>query len=134
MEYKVLIENYSFPTLVAQTEEDHARGLMFKPWPPPVMCFPYKKATVRKFWMKNCQSPLDIIFCRGNKIISIHKGEPHSTAMVGPNEPSDFVVELPYGTARKYGFKPGNEVVTIKHRIAYEKLNELAIKFNELIK
>lgn len=134
MKYKVFIDNYVFPTLVAKTAEDHSRGLMERAWPPPVMCFPYKEALVRKFWMLRTPSPLDIIFCRGNKVVSIHKGIPHSTAMVGPNEPTDFVIELPYGTAKKCGFKIGSEVKTIKHRIEYKKLHELAMLFDESIK
>lgn len=127
--YRVIIGEQDFPTLVARTAEEHERGLMFRKWPPPVMCFPYKEAAYRKFWMKNTPSPLDIIFCRAGKIVSIHKGEPHSTTMVGPNEPTDFVVEFPFGTAEDYGFKPGQEIIMSRKTIDYDDVNKLAAEF-----
>jgi len=99
-----------FKTIVAETEQEHQTGLMWQQWPPPVMVFPYKFASHRKFWMKNTVSPLDIIFCRAGQVIGIFKGEPLSTAMVGPNETSDLVVELPYGTAEKIGLRVGDNV------------------------
>ena len=106
----VQIKTITFPTLVAVTPDEHATGLMWKKWPPPVMCFPYRNAEVRKFWMKNCLSPLDIVFCKDGKVISICYGEPLSTKQVGPNYPSDLVVELPHGTAVKCGINVGDDV------------------------
>ena len=49
---KVSIGDNVLDTLVAVTEEEHNKGLMRTPWPPPVMSFPYETAEVRKFWMK----------------------------------------------------------------------------------
>ena len=105
---KVYIAGKAFPTLVAVSPEEQEQGLMFRPWPPPVMCFPYKKAEVRKFWMKNTISPLDILFCRDNKIISICSGEPLSTTLVGPDDNCDLVIELPAGTAKDRGINVGD--------------------------
>ncbi len=113
---KISIGNHIFETLVAVSEEEHIKGLMGKSWPPPVMIFPYKNAEMRKFWMHKTISPLDIIFCRNNKIIGIFEGKPMSTAMLGPNEPSDLVVELPLGTAEKCGIKIGDKI-NIKYSI-----------------
>jgi uncharacterized membrane protein (UPF0127 family) len=107
---KVLISNNEFPTLVALTEEEQARGLMYVKPPAPIMCFPFKNATIRRFWMKSCPSPLDIIFCSANKIVDICYGEPFSTKMVGPNVPTDFVVEMPAGSAKKYSVAVGDDV------------------------
>jgi uncharacterized membrane protein (UPF0127 family) len=106
----VKIKDKEFQTLVAITPEDHSTGLMYKSWPPPVMCFPYNNAAVRKFWMKNTISPLDIVFCNKGKIISICFGEPLSTKMVGPDRPSDLVIEFPAGTTKTFGFGIGDEV------------------------
>lgn len=106
----VQIGNHYFDTLIALTEYEQARGLMEKSWPPPVMCFPYKKSSIHKFWMKNTPSPLDIIFVKNNKVLDIFKGEPYSLVAVGPEEPSDLVVELPFGTAKKLGIKKGDPV------------------------
>lgn len=102
------INGEKFSTLVAITPEDHSRGLMWQPWPPPIMVFPYKKAQIRKFWMRNTVSPLDILFCRNGKIISICFGEPYSTQLIGPEDPSDLVIELPRGQAKN--FCVGNSV------------------------
>ena len=101
MNNEIFIGKHKFTTLVAITEKEQCDGLMNQPWPPPVMTFPYKIAEIRKFWMKATISPLDIIFCRDDKIIKICRGEPMSTQLVGPNEPSDMVVEIPYGTVAK---------------------------------
>jgi len=108
---KLYIGDYVFDTLVAITIDEQIKGLMFKPWPPPVMVFPYKNADYRKFWMKNTPSPLDIIFVKGGRIIGIFKGEPMTTRCVGPNEPSDLVVELPYGTVDKLNISIGDDVM-----------------------
>ena len=107
---KVCIGKHWFETIVAVTEDEHRIGLMGKPWPPPVMSFPYKLAEVRKFWMKNTPSPLDIVFVRNGKVIDVFRGEPYSLQSVGPDEPSDLVVELPAGTAAELGIVAGNAV------------------------
>src|ERR1700749_4156598 len=99
MDYIVINENI-IGTIVAVTEAEHARGLMFKPWPQPVMTFPYRKAEARKFWMKNCPGPLDLIFCRAGKVIKIVTGQPYSELHIGPDEPTDLVVEMPAGMAK----------------------------------
>lgn len=106
----ISIKGMVLPTLVAITDEEQRRGLMFQEWPPPIMSFPYHTAAVRRFWMKNTSSPLDIIFCRANRVVGIFRGEPMSTTLVGPEEPSDLVVELPAGTASKLGLEVGDYV------------------------
>jgi uncharacterized membrane protein (UPF0127 family) len=110
MSDQIIISGHRFPTLVAITDEEHETGLMWRRWPPPIMIFPYKRAAIRKFWMKNTVSPLDILFCRGNKIVDICYGEPFSTRMIGPDAPVDLVVEVPHGTVRDYGIRIGDTV------------------------
>lgn len=107
---KIIIDGVEFESRAAVTESEQMLGLMYEQWPPPVMFFPYKNANIRRFWMKNTVSPLDIIFCRAGRVVAIFDGVPMSTAMVGPNEPSDLVVELPKGTAKKHGFTIGSFV------------------------
>lgn len=106
----IYIGNNEFKTLVAVTPEEQATGLMGREWPPPIMCFPSKNAGVRKFWMKQTPSPLDIIFCHNNKIIDICQGVPLSTTLVGPNRPTDLVIEVPAGMASRFGFGLGDSV------------------------
>jgi uncharacterized membrane protein (UPF0127 family) len=107
---EVFINGKKFQTKVAITEEEQRLGLMYQAWPPPVMVFAYSNSGPRRFWMKNTTSPLDIVFCNDNKIIKIFKGEPLSTAMIGPNEPSNLVIELPYGTCQAHGFESGHNI------------------------
>ena len=106
----IVLKGKEFVTKVAITEQEQMKGLMFEKWPPPIMVFPYKNSSIRKFWMHNTISPLDIIFCNNGKIISIMKGEPLSTKLIGPDKPVDFVVELPYGMAEVLTLKPGDDV------------------------
>lgn len=87
---------------------------MYREYPPPVMSFVYSAPTVNRFWMKNTPSPLDIVFARDNKVIAIHKGEPYSTKLIGDWEPSDLVVELPYGTCAQLNIQIGNNIALIK--------------------
>jgi uncharacterized protein len=106
----ISIKGQVFPILVAVTPSEQQRGLMFQEWPPPIMAFPYNVAASRRFWMKNTISPLDIVFCRANHVVGIFRGEPMSTKLVGPDEPSDLVVELPAGTADCLGLQVGDYV------------------------
>lgn len=122
MSDKVIIGSNIFDTLVAVTEEEHSRGLMHKKWPPPVMIFPYKTADIRRFWMHQTPSPLDIIFCKGYKIIDIKYGEPLSTRLIGPLEPVDLVIELPYGTAKNAGIKIGDDVSIVYSQNTLRKI------------
>ena len=106
----VSIKGQAFPALVAVTAQEQERGLMFQKWPPPIMVFPYQREGYHKFWMHNTPSPLDIIFAKGNSVIGIFKGEPLSTKLIGPDQPSDLVIELPAGTASDLGLSVGDYV------------------------
>lgn len=110
MKDRVIVGHKDFPTLVAVTPREHQQGLMFKPWPPPVMSFPYDTAEIRKFWMKDTPSPLDIIFGKDDKVVGIYRGKPLSLECVGPDIPSDLVVELPQGTVDSCDIKIGSDL------------------------
>lgn len=106
----ISIKGQIFPTLVAVTEQEQRQGLMYRKWPLPIMTFPYRTAAPRRFWMQNTTSPLDIVFCKANRVIGIFQGEPMSTKLIGPDEPSDLVIELPVGTAGRLGLETGDYV------------------------
>ena len=110
----VYISEYIFPTLLAISDQEQAKGLMRQPWPPPIMSFVYASPRVNKFWMKNTPSPLDIVFCNNGEITQICKGVPNSTATIGDNSFSDLVIEFPYGTMEQSNVKIGNSVGLIK--------------------
>lgn len=122
---KIIIGKNEFETLVAITEAEHIQGLMYKQWPPPIMIFAFNNLDIRKFWMMNTPSPLDIIFCRKNKIIAICEGKPYSMKLVGPDELIDMVVEMPKGHAEKFGIGI-NSRIDIKYSI-----DSLSKKFAE---
>lgn len=106
----IYIYNNIFNSLFALSHEEQEKGLMNQSWPPPVMSFVYQRPAINKFWMKNTPSPLDIVFSNNGKITQICKGEPHSTSIIGDNEFSDLVIELPYGTVKSSGIKLGHEI------------------------
>lgn len=112
----IIIKNKEFKVSVALTKEEQAKGLMFEYKPKP-MIFPYQQAEVRKFWMENTLFPLDILFCKNGQIIDIVQGKPFNKDSVGPDKPSDMVIELPYGTVLKEGIVVGDGV-RIKYSIA----------------
>lgn len=95
---------------VAVTPEEQSKGLMGVIWPPPIMVFPYRKAGVKKFWMKDTPSPLDILFCKDNKIIAIKKAKPFCLDLIGPSDDADLVVELPSGMADIINASVGKEL------------------------
>jgi len=111
----ILFKNHKIAAKTAISQKDHATGLMFKTSPEP-MIFPYNFAAVRKFWMKNTVSPLDIVFCSKNKIVSIEKGIPFSLNHVGPNIPTDLVIEFQQGSCNKIGMVVG-DLLQIKYSL-----------------
>lgn len=104
------INNNILPALFAISEVEQSRGLMYQNPPVPNMCFIYKSAQINKFWMANTIAPLDILFCFKGKIKEICKGEPYSTSIIGPDYPTDLIIELPFGTAKSLDIKIGQHV------------------------
>ena len=93
----VFIGDSLFESYLAISPEEQMQGLMHVTAPVPNMAFIYGRPQINKFWMKSTPSPLDIIFCNGGKVSEICYGEPYSLRMIGSNQPSDLVIELPYG-------------------------------------
>lgn len=89
-----------FPTLLALSEEEQSQGLMYLDPPTPIMSFVFAAPKINGFWMRNCQAPLDIVFCHQGKVSEIAYGEPHSTRIIGGHFFSDLVVELPAGSVQ----------------------------------
>ena len=63
-------------------------------------------------WMKNTYISLDMIFIRGDgRILRIAEStEPLSTKIIPSNGLARAVLEVPAGTAQKYGIRPGDRV------------------------
>ncbi len=129
----LFLDKNILPTLLAISEAEQAKGLMYEPWKPPTMSFIYNKPKQLYFWMKNTPSPLDILFCKNGIVEQIHKGEPYSTASIGGNGYSDLVVELPFGTAKEMDIKIGCNVGLIKPN-REELIKICASKYNIILK
>lgn len=106
----IIIKDNKIPTLLAISDLEQQIGLMDREDLPPSMSFPYPYAKINKFWMKSTPKPLDIVFCCNGRVVDICKGEPHSTKLIGPDLPTDLVVEFPYGTCNNLKIKAGDEV------------------------
>lgn len=80
------------------------------------MLFIFDKADYHNFWMKNMKFPIDIIFIKGDKIVSIEKSAkpPASTEETLPIYRSegqvDKVLEINAGLSEKYNIKVGDKV------------------------
>jgi uncharacterized protein len=109
MDY-IKIGEHIFPTLLAITYAEQEQGLMGRQWPPPVMTFVYGRPCQNKFWMKDTISPLEILFCLNGKITYIYNGIPHSLSVMGSDDPSDLVIELPAGTCSAYNIGVGDSI------------------------
>lgn len=106
----VVLNGKKFEVLLAISDEEQSKGLMYVDPPVPNMAFIYGASKINKFWMNNTKAPLDIVFCNNNKVISICYGEPYSTKIIGGNDPSDLVVEFPAGNCNFFGIKAGDQI------------------------
>ena len=104
-----------FTVELASTEEQKAKGLMFrKSMPADVgMLFDYGVATSNvAFWMQNTFIPLDMLFIRDDgRILNIHeRAIPHDQSSIFAGGPVRAVLELNGGTVARLGIKPGDRV------------------------
>ena len=129
----IYVDANIFPTLLAISEDEQSKGLMFEPSPPPIMSFIYTEPRVTKFWMKNTPSPLDIVFCCKGEIKQICKGEPYSTSTIGNDNPSDLIIEFPFGTVKNANIKLGHKVgIVVPTESELKKI--LAQKYHKFVK
>src|SRR5262249_38879502 len=103
-----------FTVELAQTDEERARGLMFRRELAEGhgMLFGFRSEQEVTMWMQNTYVSLDMIFIRGDgRILRIAEGtEPLSTRTISSGGPVRGVLEVVAGTARKYGIAPGDRV------------------------
>jgi uncharacterized membrane protein (UPF0127 family) len=104
-----------FRVEVARTEDEQARGLMFRQSLPEDggMIFPMSPPRFASFWMKNTVIPLDMIFIRGDGTIARIAADtiPYSLEPVDSGEPVAAVLELAGGKAAALGIAE-DDVVT----------------------
>lgn len=104
----------TFEVEVMRTDEDRAKGLMFRRYMPENrgMLFDFKVAQPVFMWMKNTYIPLDMVFIRGDGSIAriAEETEPLSTRTIASGEPVTAVLELNGGAAQRAGIKAGDKV------------------------
>lgn len=118
---QITIAKQTFSVEVATSSAEQQKGLSGKDKLPQDqgVLFVFQKADHYPFWMKEMKFPIDIIFIKDNKIVSITHNAP--IVKKDDNNPPIYQSEVPFthaleinsGLAKKYAFKK-NDVVTIK--------------------
>ncbi len=96
---------------IARSESERQRGLMFRQKLDAGrgMIFLFEQPQKLKFWMKNTYIPLDMIFIGADKrVVYVEENaEPLTLQERGPDEDTQFVLEVPGGWARAHGVERG---------------------------
>ncbi len=114
---KVAINNHTFHVATAKSQEEQQTGLSGRSSLPQDqgMLFLFEKSDYHNFWMKNMQFPIDILYIKDNKIISIiDSAEPapdnSNPQIYQPEAPANRVLEINAGLSKKYNIKKGDSV------------------------
>lgn len=117
------IKNQTFVVDIVKTPKEREVGLSSKKSIAAnyAMYFVFDKPDYHAFWMKHMQFPIDIIFLRDGKIVTIFQNVPVPTTtdtddlpFYQPEEPANAVLEITAGLSQKYGFAKG-DTVTFKN-------------------
>lgn len=111
------IDGHSVRAEVAATEDERARGLMFRDHlgAEDGMLFVYKDEKPRGFWMKDTRIPLDIAYLdSAGKILRIVSMKPLSTESVPSVFPARYALEMNKGWFEGKGVKVGALVDGVK--------------------
>jgi len=111
--FKLVIKGKPLWVKVARSEEEQARGLMFRQrldWNEG-MLFVYDREKILSFWMKNTPLPLAIAFLdRRGKIIDIQDLEPFSLRVHYSAFPAQYALEVNRGWFKKNGIQVGDGI------------------------
>jgi uncharacterized protein len=103
-----------FSVEMATTDKEKETGLMYRRElaDGKGMLFDFSPEQQISMWMKNTYISLDMIFIRADgRILRIAENtEPESTAIISSGGLARGVLEVPAGTAQKYGIAPGDRV------------------------
>ena len=106
---------FFFDIYVASSREQQMRGLMHVRELPEMtgMIFVYRRAAVHSMWMKNTFIPLDMLFIRGDGMISSIAADtvPQSLDSVASIEPVNYVLELNAGVTAKLGIGTESQAI-----------------------
>ena len=106
--------DYPFNIEIADTPQEHSRGLMYRQTlaPDSGMLFDYGTERKVSFWMQNTFIPLDMVFIGADGLVKhIHaKAKPMDTTSIPSRFPVRFVLEIPGGRAAEIGLKDGDRI------------------------
>lgn len=107
-------KTHNFTVEIARTQQEQARGLMFRTElaPDAGMIFPFAQVRPAGFWMKDTPISLDIIFVRADGTIEsiADNTTPYSLDSVYSGEAVGGVLEIAAGRAAELGIEPGDSV------------------------
>ncbi len=74
------------------------------------MIFIFPRATPVKFWMRNTNIPLDLIFADalGRVTAIVANAQPYSVKLLGPPDATQYVLEVSAGFAARHEIQPGD--------------------------
>lgn len=111
------INNRTFKLYIAKSDRDKQIGLSKykKIDNTQGMVFSFSKASYYPFWMKEMKFPIDIIFIKDGKIVTIYKNvqipkNNSNPPVYNSAVPADTVLEVNAGISDKYSFKEGDRV------------------------
>ena len=104
----------AFQVEVSDTPEKREVGLMYRRSlaADRGMLFDFERPQAIAMWMKNTYVSLDMVFVSATGEVKriAENTEPLSTRTISSGGPVRYVVELPAGTAKRIGLKPGDGV------------------------
>ncbi len=114
----VTINNHTFYLYVAKTPKDQRIGLSkYNNIPQNFgMIFLFDKPDFYSFWMKGMKFPIDIIFIKDDRIVTIYqnvsppKGQNEGLLTYKPKSRADKVLEINSGLSQRYNIKEGDLV------------------------
>lgn len=116
----LVIRGQEFEIEIADTVYERAQGLSHRDSLPEHagLLFKFSGLGSPGFWMKDMNFPIDILWFRGDELVSISKDakpEPEKSLFqlkqYYPSEPIDTVLEINAGLSDKYGFMPGDRFI-----------------------
>ncbi len=112
------INNHKIKLIVAKNGEEQEIGLSKYSLLPKDegMIFPFKSAGKYRFWMKNMKFPIDIVYIKNKKVVTVFenaqppKNKAENPPIYEPTETADTVLEINAGLSKEYGIKKGAEI------------------------
>lgn len=111
------IKGHKFQLLIAKSDKDKQIGLskynnLAKD---KGMVFIFDNEGLYSFWMKDMKFPIDILFIKGDKIVTIQQNVPiNNLTIYSPTQNVDKVLEINANLSREYGINVGDSV-TLKN-------------------